>query len=148
MAHEGGGARVLIADADPGLRRQLYKRLLDAGLFADSVADSQAALEQLHQRSYAVILLDLRLSGAGAERILEFVSSDTRGARPVILVMSDASGGRSLDVDLVQIVLRKPCNIYQLAEMIQSCVRSTTARRRVDPPRRDASEDDAAAMVM
>ena|SRR5688572_192948 len=148
MGHEGGGERVLIADADPGLRRQLYKRLLDAGLFADSVADGQSALEKLSQRSYAVILLDLRLSGIGAERILDFVSGDTRGSRPVILVMSDGSVGRSLDVDLVQIVLRKPCNIYQLAEMIQSCVRSATARRNVSAPRRDASEGEAAAMVM
>ena len=39
-------------------------------------------------------------------------------------MVGEPSAARSLDVDLVQIVLRTPCNLTQLAEMIRSCVRS------------------------
>ncbi len=120
--------RVLIADADPGVRRQIYKRLLDGGIFADAVPDGASAIERLGTRPYAVVLLDLGLPG-GAERVLEFLSLNPGSGRPVILVLSDGPVMCSLDVDLVQIVLRKPCNLTQLADLVSSCVRTATLRR-------------------
>ena len=119
--------RVLLADGDPGLRRQIRKRLLDVNVYADSVDDGSAALDLLQQRSYAVVLLGLLLPNRGAERVLEHIRKTDRGSRPVVLMVGEPSAARSLDVDLVQIVLRTPCNLTQLADMIQSCVRSASA---------------------
>jgi DNA-binding response OmpR family regulator len=147
MGTDGGGERVLIADADPGVRRQLSKRLLDVGVIADPVADGRLALDQLRERSYAVILLDLQLPGIGAEQILNFISASAAKPRPVILVVANGTVGRTLDVDLVQIVLRKPCNLSHLAELIESCVRTSTHHRGLMAPPRDAEQDGAAAVV-
>src|SRR6476469_1146746 len=122
--------RVLIADADSGLRRGLYKRLIDAEVFADSVADAREALELLTSASYAVVVLDLALPQAGAERLLDALGSMSRAARPVVLVLSPAGVARSLDVEVVQIVLRKPCDLAQLSAIVQSCVRSAAATKR------------------
>jgi CheY-like chemotaxis protein len=146
MASDRGGERVLIADADPGIRRQLSKRLLDAGVIADSVADGKLALAQLREHSYAVILLDLQLPGVGAEQILNFLSISPVRPRPVILVVANGTAGRTLDVDLVQIVLRKPCNLTQLSELIESCVKSTAHHRGLIVRPLD-SDKDAAAIV-
>lgn len=140
------GERVLIADADPGVRRQLYKRLLEANIFSDSVADGRAALESLRKRPYSVILLDLDLPLVGADQILGFVQNHPDAGRPVILVTSNGACTRTLDVDLVQVVLRKPCNLPQLAELIQSCVRTATAHR--DATRPAAEQIDGTSAVM
>ncbi len=133
--------RVLLADGDPGLRRQIQKRLLDANVYADSVDDGGAALDLLRQRSYAVVLLGLVLPDRGAERVLEFLGKSDRESRPVVLMVGEPSAARSLDVDLVQIVLRKPCNLTQLADMIQSCVQNVSA-----PPEEPQGLDEKLAV--
>lgn len=125
-------ARVLIADGDPTLQRNLEKRLLDAEVFADSVADGRTALEALEHAHYAVVILDLELTHVSSERVLEAIAAMAPSRRPVVLVLAGRSA-RSLDVDVVQIVLRKPCNLAQLSEIVQSCVKSAADWRREDP---------------
>lgn len=118
------GSRVLIADGDAGLRRRLYKLLLDADVFSDPVADGKEALATLQEKQYSVVLLDPALPQAGAaEQILQVISSLPTEQRPVVLVLAAGNVARSFDVDLVQVVLRKPCDVLQLAEIVSSCVR-------------------------
>ena len=123
------GERVLIADADPGLRRQIQKRLFESHIFADCVEDGPAAVAHLRESAYGVILLDISLAAGGAERVLEFIRGMAAGERPVVLMLAQPSVARSLDVDLVQIVLRKPCDLTQLADLVQSCVRTALTHR-------------------
>ena len=122
-----GGARILLADADPGLRRQLHNRMLRIGVTTDCVADGPAAVEKLREHSYSVVLVDLSLPDVAAERILGSVRAVSVADRPVVLVLAAANRARSLDVDLIQIVLRKPCNIAQVADLVQSCVHANGA---------------------
>ncbi len=126
-------ARVLIADADPALRRNLNKRLLDAEVFADCVADGKTALEALSVASYAVVVLDVALPQVNSERVLAFIAAMPAAARPVVFVLAGPGDARSLDVEVVQIVLRKPCDLTQLSEIVQSCVRSAADVRRQEP---------------
>lgn len=130
-------ARVLIADADPAVRRNLYKRLLDAEVFADCVADGKMALEALANTNYSVVVLDLGLSQVSSERVLAAIARIPSNARPVVLVLAGRSAARSLDVDVVQIVLRKPFNLAQLSEIVESCAKSTADLRRDDHPMDD-----------
>jgi CheY-like chemotaxis protein len=88
----------------------------------DCVADGPAAAEMLREHSYSVVLVDLSLSDVAAERILGSVRAVSVADRPIVLVLAAANMARSLDVDLIQIVLRKPCNIAQVADLVQSCV--------------------------
>src|SRR6266516_185470 len=104
-------ARVLIADADLGVRRNLNKRLLDVEVFADCVADGKTALEALSGANYAVVVLDLGLPQVNSERILAFIAAMPVSVRPVVLVLASHAAARSLDVEIVQIVLRKPCDL-------------------------------------
>jgi DNA-binding NtrC family response regulator len=117
--------RVLIADADAGLRRGLNQRLADAEVSADIVSEGKEAIEKLNASSYAVVVLDLGLPQAGAERILDLIGATPKERRPVVLVTATPGAARSLDVDVVQIVLRKPCDLAQLSEIVESCVRCT-----------------------
>ncbi|HUP46316.1 MAG TPA: hypothetical protein VM779_12470 [Thermoanaerobaculia bacterium] len=123
------GERVLIADGDAALRQHIYSKLLGANVFADCVMDGRSAIAHLRESGYAVILLDIGLPNVGAERVLEFVRQAAPGERPVILVLGEVSAARSLDVDLVQIVIRKPCDLSQLSDLVQSCVRRAQMHR-------------------
>lgn len=118
-------ARVLVADDDPALRRQLRKRLLDARIVCDRVENTVGALRKLREQSYAMVVLDVSLPHLGAERILELIRSIRADERPVVVVLAASNMTGSLDVDLVQIILRKPCDVVQLADLVQSCVRES-----------------------
>lgn len=133
--------RILIAETDSAIRKQLHKLLLDANLFSDCVADGGSALSLLFEKRYAVIILDLSLvypggNHSGSERILEYVEQMPRAERPVVVVLADAGSARSLDVEVVQIVMRKPCNLIHLADLIKSCVRTAALHRESQEPMR------------
>lgn len=123
------GVKVLIADPDPVLLRQLHKRLDEAKIDTDCVRDGRAALANLREHVYAVMLIDVSLPQTGSERILDFVRQLPLADRPVVLVLADAYSARSLDVEVVQIVLRKPYSLRHLAELIQCCVETALAHR-------------------
>ena len=78
--------RVLIAEADEKLRELLSKRLLDADIFSDVVADGHAALQKLAERNYAMLILDLALPVADGGVIIDRMRDLPAAQRPMILV--------------------------------------------------------------
>ena len=118
-------SRVLIADSDPHLRQLLYGALLAVDVFSDCVASVPDALEKLRDEPYGVILVDVGLPGGKAEELVSAIAALGQQQRPVVLVLaSNPAEARSLDVDVVQIVLRKPLALRQTVELIRSCVQS------------------------
>ncbi len=118
--------RVLIIDVDPDVRRRLSLKLLQNLVRADSVSTANDALESLGQRSYAFVLLDAALPGRGVAEVLERATAIPVKERPIIVVTAmSMESARGLDVELVQIVLRKPLDVDAVAEIIGSCVRQT-----------------------
>jgi DNA-binding response OmpR family regulator len=123
------GGRVLIADRDATLRQLLYSRLLNADLFSDCVATGREALEKLAETSYAVTVIDVALADVDAVQVIERIAQIPAARRPVVLVLAERpEAARTLDVEIVQIVLRKPVDFNQLVELIASCARSATRR--------------------
>jgi DNA-binding response OmpR family regulator len=126
------GARVLVADSDPVLRQRLFSKLLDLDIFSDCVANGRDALEKLTEYAYTVVIIDLGLPGVAAAQLIDRISK--LALRPVVLVLAARpEAARVLDVEIVQIVLRKPIDVLQLAELARSCIRSTRARATAAP---------------
>ena len=120
---------MLIADSDPQLRQLLYAALLAVDVFSDSVSTVPDAVAKLHEESYGVVLVDIALPGGDAEQIVARIAELHRDTRPVVLVLAaNPSSARSLDIDIVQIVLRKPVALRSTVELIRSCVQSASAR--------------------
>ena len=115
--------RALIADADSHLRQLLYSALLAVDVFSDCVGTVPDALEKLGEEPYGVVLVDIGLPGGQAEEIVAFIARQQRAVRPVVLVLaSNPAAARSLDIDVVQIVLRKPISLRHTVDLIKSCV--------------------------
>jgi DNA-binding response OmpR family regulator len=136
MFHE---QRVLIAEGDERLRRKLYGMLLDRDIFSDCVSDSASAIEKLQREQYALVLLDLSLPPNGAEDVMQAVAAMARGGRPFILALATHHDARGLDVEVVQIVLRKPFDTGNTADIVQSCLSSV--RRESHAKSGDGNQD-------
>ncbi len=94
----------------------------------DCVAVIADALHKLDERAYALVVLDVALPGGDAEHVVRRIARIPRAEQPIVLVLArDAQAARSMDVDIVQIVLRKPVDLTQILDLIQSCVRSAVA---------------------
>jgi DNA-binding response OmpR family regulator len=121
--------RVLIADADLALRQQLFGALLDHEIFSDCVGNTGDALDKIAAEKYGVVVIDVALPAGDIERVIHAIASMPPGARPVVLVLAaNPEQARSLDVDIVQIVLRRPVHLRQLVDVVRSCIRSATLR--------------------
>lgn len=138
----GDVRRVLIADADAGLRQQLYSALLDHNIFSDCVSNTRDALEKLGAERYGVVVVDVGLPSGEVEDVIGRLAQMPAAQRPVVLVLAaNPEAARSLDVDIVQIVLRRPVHLSQLVDVVKSCLRSAGARANASP-RKAAGKDD------
>ena len=115
--------RVLIADADAAVREQLFSALLAVDVFSDCVSNVPDALEKMTGEPYGVIVVDIALPGGDVEQLIGAIGQRAIVDRPVVLVVAaNPALARSLDVDVVQIVLRKPLSLRQTVDVIRSCV--------------------------
>lgn len=138
--------RVLIADTDAELRQRLYSRLLDLDIFSDCVGNAADALEKLNAATYALVIVDVGLPHNGVEHVVSGIARLERSRRPIVLVLAaTAEAARTLDVEIVQIVLRRPVDVSQLIDLVRSCVRSSTNGARSD---RSDSDDHAAGQAI
>lgn len=88
------------------------------------------ALEKLDEYSYAVVIVDMGLQNSGVDHVVARIGSIERSRRPIVLVLAaTAEAARTLDVETVQIVLRRPVAVSQLVDLIRSCLRSSTSER-------------------
>lgn len=118
-------SRVLVADRDVHVRQQLYGALLEMNVFSDCVGSTGEALAKLGEERYGVILIDVDLPPGNVNDVLRKVAEMPPRERPVVLALAaQPETARSLDVDIVQIVLRRPIQLRQLLDLIASCLRS------------------------
>jgi DNA-binding NtrC family response regulator len=127
-------ARVLIADGDVEIRKRLYANLLALDVFSDCVSDGKAALAALRERPYGVVIVDLSVEKIDAAHIIDAIG-ELQAPRPMVLATTGSDGRPSVDSELVQIVLRKPFSIEDLAEIIRSCIVASRVARPVPAPR-------------
>jgi DNA-binding response OmpR family regulator len=121
--------RVLIADGDRTLRQQLYSALLENDIFSDCVSTVGDALEKLGSEVYALVVFDVGLPDGDAEDVIAAIRSVPAGQRPVVIALAaKPATARGLDVDIVQIVLRRPVVFSHLVELVRNCVRTAAER--------------------
>lgn len=111
------------------MRRQLFSALLDVNIFSDTVSTAAEALEKLQSEAYGVVVLDLMLPAGEADDVVSRIATIPPLARPVVLVLAaNPERASTLDVEIVQIVLRRPVLLSQLVDLITSCLRSAVGR--------------------
>ncbi len=129
------GRRVLIADADAAIRQRLYSALLEQDVFSDCVLTASDAIAKLEVQPYGVVVLDVALPGAEVGVVIDRIAQIRSVERPVVVILAThPEATRSLDVEIVQIVLRKPVVLSHVVDLVRSCLRSAAARDALPRP--------------
>jgi DNA-binding response OmpR family regulator len=114
-------SRVLLVDADEQVRALLSRALLDRDVFCDAAVSARDALVQLDRRRYSLMLLHLEMEGM--EGVLDCIRSMPVSRRPMVMMTADIRSSKdAIDTELVQIIIRRPLKIADVAGMIRACL--------------------------
>lgn len=109
------------------VRRQLFSALLEQNIYSDSVVSCAESLEKLQGGSYGVVVLDALLPGE-VDAVVRQIAIQRQRERPVVIVLAaQPEAASTLDVEIVQIVLRRPIHLRQLVDVVASCLRAVQA---------------------
>ncbi len=123
---------VLIVDDDRELCANLWDLLRERGYRVDLAYDEQQAAAFLEDRTFHVVLLDLRLPGGSGANLIPRIRASSRGARTILI-----TGHRDEIDEVVTQVLEegahavcyKPFDIPQLLSLIDGGPREATTFR-------------------
>ena len=114
-------SRVLLVDADEQVRVSLSRALLDRDVFCDAAVSARDALEQLGERRYALMLLQLEMPDV--EGVFDCIRALPASRRPMVMITANVRTSKdAIDTELVQIIIRRPLKIAEVAGMIRACL--------------------------
>lgn len=120
----GGGTRVLIVDADPGVTNALSEALGGSTEYTINTANSafEAGVECERFRPH-VLLLDMHLEGGDSDRVADLVRKSEQLQMTKIVAMSSRmtdSQAQALQTRGFESFLRKPFQVRQVVETIEA----------------------------
>lgn len=92
MSSHSKAVRILVVDDERNVRSTLTSVLTDEGYTVDAVESGEAALEQMKRQEYALVLLDIWLTGMDGIEVLERIGAGGGNAEVVMI-----SGHGSID---------------------------------------------------
>jgi len=112
--------RVLVVDDEADFVEAVSERLRLRGFEADGVTNGHEALELLHERTYDVLLLDVKMPGLGGLEVIRQVK-ETWPALQVVLLTGHGSSNdaeEGMQLGAFQYVM-KPVNFDDLIKIIR-----------------------------
>jgi CheY-like chemotaxis protein len=138
---------VLVVDDDKGIRALVARALLRLGVACDTACDGEDALEHVNRNRYLVVVVDLMMPKVDGQAFVTALRErdKTSGLRPVVLLMT-AFPLQDLPPfgSQVQVVIQKPFDVFELAELVRDCVEACRRHEAGDAVR-SAGADGVAA---
>lgn len=129
------GARILVVDDEPAIRRTLAQLFTHMGCQAIEAASGYAALEQIARQTFDLVILDLHMPGMDGTEVL-------KAARPMapetIFIILTAYG--TLDSAIVAIrhgafdYLIKPSSVQEITHAVEAGLAERRRRQSHDEP--------------
>lgn len=110
--------RILVVDDDDAIRALLQTVLRRRGFRVDGARNGIEALEQLTERAYALVVLDLMMPRMSGYELLDHLSRQPSATRPRVLVLTAGLETRFFDTDLVIGTVHKPFDIELLLDIV------------------------------
>ena len=118
--------RILVVDDDDAIRALLRTVLRRRGFVVDTARNGVDALEQLAERRYALVVLDLMMPHMSGYELVEQLDKLSVMTRPRVLILTAAGAvePRGLDTSLVIGAMHKPFDIDLLIDTIRGFLAS------------------------
>jgi DNA-binding response OmpR family regulator len=120
--------RILIVESDDALRQKLYRGMLDLDLFSDCTSDVREAMAFLSQRRYSIVVLDVAVAG-GYDKVTAAVQLMPEIERPIVIATAETDRLGRIDGEGVQVIIRRPLHVRDIAELARACVDASGRRR-------------------
>ncbi len=115
--------RVLVVDDEPGIRTLLTQLLSSAGYLVDMAQDGSDGWAMLQKRSYAAIILDLKMPGNGGEALYHQLKGVNEIlARRVIFITGNIvnHAERNFVTATGNPIIEKPFDLNTLQQLLES----------------------------
>lgn len=116
----GDGQRILIAEAEEGLRQSLSDVMTELTYDAVIVGSGEAALHRLRQADFDILLTDINMEGGMDGFTLAKAIRDIGVSIPVIYMSGQSVAADDSRLVVPGPVLRKPCDIGELSRVISA----------------------------
>ncbi len=117
------GARALIVEDDPAIRKLLQKILIRSGIEIDTVQDGKHALEMLSKGDYSVMILDLMVPEVNGFEIIEYVKANKIDVPIAVVSAVSQQALMRLDLKVVKLVISKPFDVDEFTKAILAICR-------------------------
>lgn len=143
----GGGARVLVVDDEPGVRSALRRGLSAEGMEVTVAGEGAEALKLASTGSFDVVVLDVILPGLSGYRVLERLRARGVGT-PVMISAKDGEVDQADGLDLgADGYVVKPFSFLVLAAQVRALARRGETARQEDLHIGDLEVDRSAREV-
>jgi CheY-like chemotaxis protein len=124
--------QVLVVDDHESLRSLLSAALRRKKLLIDTAGDGSETIELLARKRYRVLVLDLMMPVVTGWEVLDWIRThqDRRPASVIILTATDRDVMQRLDPAVVNAIIFKPFDVFEVATYIQACCRAEVAADR------------------
>lgn len=127
------GARILVVDDEPQIRRSLQVNLERCGYAVETVATGEDALTSFHNRHPDVVILDLIMPGIGGSAVVRLI----RESSTVPIIVLSAIGEEPRKVEALELgaddYMTKPFGMEELLARIRSLLRRAAGAHRPQP---------------
>jgi len=124
------GTKVLIVDDDPAVAKSIKEILALEGLNSNSVNSGFAAIKELHDNKYQLVLLDLNMPDLDGEGVLDHINSNCIDTN-VIVVSGETELKKAISVlkNGAKDFIRKPYSPEELIFSIQNVLEKSNLER-------------------
>ena len=127
------GARILVVDDEPQIRRSLEVNLERSGYAVETVETGEAALSSFRNRRPDVVILDLIMPGMGGVEVVRRI----RESSTVPIIVLSAMGEEARKVEALELgaddYMTKPFGMDELLARIRSLLRRAAGARGPEP---------------
>lgn len=118
------GAVALVVDDDAPIRALITASLQRRQIRVESSADGEEAINLLAQRDYKALILDLMMPRVSGWDVVDWLSEhpDRKPNTVIIVTAADRSVVQDLHPEVVNAVIFKPFDVFDLASYVQSCL--------------------------
>jgi DNA-binding response OmpR family regulator len=126
------GSCVLVVEDDTPLRKLLTLTLKRERLTVTTVADGAEAIDALARESFRVVLLDLMMPRISGWDVIEWLKGHPSELPRTVIVVTAADRNvfAELDPEIVNAIIVKPFDTYELAGYVKRCCEAPVERDR------------------
>lgn len=115
-----GSPRILVVDDQEGIRRLLEETCTILGYEAETAASGKEALEKLEERSFALILIDMKMPGLNGLETLKKILALNNSVRTVLMT---GYGESYLLEEALQLgvsdIIQKPFDLNEIKDLLE-----------------------------